>query len=142
MHLLVVIDHRHAQIYRTELHGAVPQRVTPYDPTGEGRHLLDVQDDSNGQRKPEHLEFYESIARALHGAEKILIFGSGTGASSAMDQLLDELERRHGELANRVVGSIVVDQQHQSEDQLLAQARKFYAALATHEKQPVSSDEH
>jgi len=28
-HLLIVIDHRQARIYRTELHGAVPQRIVP-----------------------------------------------------------------------------------------------------------------
>ncbi len=33
-HLLVVIDHREARIYSTELHGSVPQRITPYDPFG------------------------------------------------------------------------------------------------------------
>ena len=36
-HLLVVIDHREARIYRAELHGAVPQRITPYDPHGFGQ---------------------------------------------------------------------------------------------------------
>src|SRR6202011_4792077 len=33
-HLLVVIDHREARIYRAELHGSVPQRIAPYDPFG------------------------------------------------------------------------------------------------------------
>ena len=32
--------------------------------------------------------FYQAIAGTLSGAEKILILGSGTGASSAMDQLV------------------------------------------------------
>ena len=34
-HLLVVIDHREARIYSTELHGSVAQRITPYDPAFE-----------------------------------------------------------------------------------------------------------
>jgi len=33
-HLLVVIDHRQARIYKTEVHGSVPQRITPFDPGG------------------------------------------------------------------------------------------------------------
>ena len=36
-HLLVVIDHREARIFNTELHGSVPQRIAPYDPFGFGR---------------------------------------------------------------------------------------------------------
>ena len=35
-HLLVVIDHREARVYRTELRGSVPQRITPYDPRATG----------------------------------------------------------------------------------------------------------
>jgi hypothetical protein len=127
VHLLVVIDHRAARVYRTELHGSVPQRVTPYDPGGFGRHLHNVQDNGDGRRKPERKSFYESIARSLHGAEQILLFGSGTGASSAMDQLLAALKRDHPDVAGRVVGSLVVDAQHLTEDELLAKARDFYA---------------
>jgi hypothetical protein len=126
-HLLVVIDHREARVYRAELHGSVPQRVVPYDPHGFGRHLHNVEDDGNGQRKPERKSFYESVAKTLRGAGQILMFGSGTGASSAMDQLLAALKRDHPDLARRVVGSLVVDAQHLSEDQLLAKARDFYA---------------
>ena len=127
VHLLVVVDHREARVYRAELHGSVPQRVAPYDPGGFGRHLHDVQDDGDGQRKPERKSFYESIAGTLSGARQVLMVGSGTGASSAMDQLLAALKRDHPDVARRVVGSLVVDAQHLTEDQLLARARDFYA---------------
>jgi hypothetical protein len=130
-HLLVVIDHRQARVYRAELSGSLPERIMPYDPHDYGRHLHYVQDDSNGQRKPEQKSFYEAIARTLQGAEKILVFGSGTGASSAMEQLLADLKRHHAELAKRIVGSVVLDQQHLTEDQLLARAREFYAKDAS-----------
>ena len=126
-HLLVVIDHRLARIYKAELHGSVPQRVLPYDPNGSGRHLHYVEDDSNGQRKPERRSFYSAIAQTLQGAEQILLFGSGTAASSAMEQLLTELNAHHKELAKVVVASVVVDQPHLTDDQLLAKAREFYA---------------
>jgi hypothetical protein len=129
MHLLVVIDHREARVYKTELHGAVPQQISPYDPGGFGRHLHYVQDDSNGQRKPERKSFYNAVAKTLQGAEQILVFGSSTGASSAMNQLVAELRQHHKELAERVVGAIVVDEQHLTENQLLAKARAFYATL-------------
>lgn len=130
-HLLVVIDHREARIYKTELHGSVPQRITPYDPHGFGRYLHNVQDDSNGQRKPERKSFYEAVAKTLQAAEQVLVFGSGTGASSAMDQLVAELNRRHPQIAQRIVGVVVVNEQHLSEDQLLAQARDYYAGIAS-----------
>jgi hypothetical protein len=127
-HLLVVIDHREARIYSTELHGSVPQRIAPYDPFGFGRALHYNQDDSNGQRKPEQRSFYEAVAKTLQGAQQILIFGAGTGASSAMEQLLADLKLHHHDIAKQVVGSMAVDEHHLTEDQLLAKARELFVA--------------
>ena len=125
-HLLVVIDHREARIYQTELHGSVPERIVPYDPDGLHRHLRYGADDPSGQRQPELKSFYEAIAQTLSGAEKILIFGSSTGASSAMEHLLVDLKKNHPDLAQKVIGTVIVNEQHMTEDQLLAQARTVY----------------
>jgi hypothetical protein len=127
-HLLVVIDHRQARIYRTEMHGAVPQTIVPYDPFGFDRALHYNQDDSNGQRKPDIKSFYEAVAKTLQGAQKILLFGTGTGSSSAMETLLEDLLHNHKDIAGRVVGSVVVDEHHLTEDQLLAKARELFVA--------------
>jgi hypothetical protein len=125
-HLLVVIDHREARIFRAELHGSVPQHISAYDPHGGNRHLRNVENDSNGQRKPEPKAFYDAIAHTLEGAQSILILGSGTGSSSAMDHLAAELKQHHPQISKRVVGTVVVNEQHMSDDQLLAEARAFY----------------
>ena len=71
--------------------------------------------------KPDIKSFYEAVARTLQDAEQILLFGNGTGASSAMEQLLAALKRDHKPLVHRVLGCVVVDEPHLSEDQLLAQ---------------------
>ena len=128
-HLLVVIDHREARIYKTELKGSVPERITPFDPHGFGRYLHSVTDDSNGQRKPERKSFYEAVAKSLKGAGQVVLFGTGTGASSAMEQLIAHLKHHHADLAKRVVGSVAVDEHHLTEGQLLARAREFYGSL-------------
>jgi hypothetical protein len=124
VHLLVVINHHEARIYSTELRDSVPVSITPYDPDGTRRHLHNLHDDTNGQ--PELKSFYEAIAQTLEDAEQILIFGSATGASSGMEYLLAYLKEHHSDIAMRVVGAIVVNEQHMTEDQLLAQARAFY----------------
>ncbi len=129
-HLLVVIDHREARIFKADLKGAVPQRITPFDPQGLGRHLHSVTDDSNGQRLPERKSFYEDVAKCLQGAEQILLFGTGTGASSAMEQLRAQLKHHHADVAKHIVGSVTVDEHHLTEDQLLARAREFYGSAA------------
>lgn len=125
MHLIVVIDHREARIYAADQHGSVPQRVAPSAGNGgASRYLHYVNDEANGQRRPEPKAYYQAVARTLSGAERILIFGSGTGASSAMDHLLEVLQEDYPELAKRVVGAVVINEQHISENQLLAQARE------------------
>ena len=130
INLLVVIDHRLARIFKSELRGTIPERIVPYDPDGSGRHLHYVDNDSNGQRRPELKSYYQAIAKALHGADAILLFGGGTGASSAMVQLVAELNLHHKDLAAKIIGSVVVDDSHLTEDQLLAKAREFYATAS------------
>lgn len=125
--LLVVIDHREARIYRTEVHGAVPVRIAPYDPHGYGKHLHCAQKWTDGKRLPERKSFYEAVAKTLRGAEQVLLFGGGTGRSSAMEMLLADLKAHHSDVAEKVIGSVVVDAHHTTDGQLLAKAREFYA---------------
>ena len=126
-HLLVVIDHREAKVYRTEVVGAAPERIAPYDPHGYGQHLHSAHEWTDGKRQPERKSFYEAVARTLHGAGQVLLFGGGTGRSSAMDMLLADLKAHHPDVAKAIVGSVVVDAHHTTEGQLLARAREFYA---------------
>jgi hypothetical protein len=126
-HLLVVIDHQEARVYRTEVSGTVPERITPYDPHGYGRHLHSAHEWTDGKRLPERKSFYEAVAKTLRGAGQVLLFGSGTGRSSAMEMLLADLKAHHADVARTIVGSVVVDAHHTTEGELLAQARKFYA---------------
>ena len=126
-HLLVVIDHQEARVYRTEVHGTVPERIAPYDPHGYGRHLHSAHEWTDGKRPPERKSFYEAIAKTLQGAEQVLLFGSGTGRSSAMEMLLADLKAHHSDVAGKIIGSVVVDAHHTTENQLLAKARDFYA---------------
>jgi len=126
-HLLVVIDHHEARVYRTEVHGAIPTSIVPYDPHGYGKHLHSSHDWTDGKRQPERKSFYEAIAKTLRGAEQVLLFGSGTGRSSAMEMLVADLKAHHPDLAGKIIGSVVVDAHHTTEGQLLAKARDFYA---------------
>ena len=52
-----------------------------------------------------------------------MLFGTATGASSAMVQLEADLKAHHQDIAGRIIGSAVVDEHHLTENQLLAKAR-------------------
>ena len=84
----------------------------PYDPHGFGRHLRSDTPETDGKRKPERKSYYEAVAATLRGADQILIFGHGTGESSAMEQLVADLKHNHKDVAKHVVGTIAVDGHH------------------------------
>ncbi|MGA2018253.1 MAG: hypothetical protein ABSH26_15005 [Opitutaceae bacterium] len=127
-HWLLVIDHHEARLFRSEMRGALPQQILPHEPDDYFRHAHHSRDFSRGQEKPDPNSFFEPVARALHGAGRILIFGAGTGSSSEMNQFIGWLTRQHPDLARQVIGTVVVDEHHLTEDQLLAKARDFYAS--------------
>jgi hypothetical protein len=126
---LLVIDHHEARIYRSETNGAAPQQILPREPDAYFRHAHNSRDFSRGQEKPDPNSFFEPVAKALQVPGKILVFGSGTGTSSEMDQFIAWVKLHRPEMAKRIVGSLVVDEHHLTEGQLLAKARDFYSGL-------------
>jgi hypothetical protein len=125
MHWLLVIDHHEARLFRSLLHGSVPRQILPHEPDEYFRHEQNSANLSRGQEKPDPNSFFEPVAKALRTGQ-ILIFGTGTGASSEMDQFMSWSKKHHPELAGRIIGSLVVDEHHLTEAQLLAKAREFY----------------
>lgn len=128
VHWLLVIDHHEARIFRSEMHGAVPQRILPHAPEEYFRHAAHSKEVSRGKEKPNPNSFFEPVAKALQAAGRILVFGTGTGTSSEMDQFIAWSNRHHPELAQRIIGALTVDESHLTEPQLLAKAREFYAS--------------
>ena len=126
-HWLLVIDHHQARIFRSEIHGTTPELVHPHEPDRYFRHARNSMNLSKGKEKPEPASYFEPVARALHTFGEILIFGTGTGMSSEMDQFVAWAKTHLPILAKRIIGAVVVDEHHLTEPQLLAQAREFFA---------------
>jgi hypothetical protein len=129
-HWLVVIDHHEARIYRSAEPGAIPQQIRPHAPEDFFRHTHNSQDFARGQEKPDPNSFFEPVAGVLNGAGKILVFGTGTGTGSEMDQFVAWLKQHRPALAARIVGTESVNEHHLTEPQLLAKAREFFAAIS------------
>jgi hypothetical protein len=128
---LVVINHHEARIYRSEMKGAVPERILPHEPSDYFRHAHNSKDFSRGQEKPDPNSFFEPVAAALKGAGKILVFGTGKGTSSEMEQFVAWTGKHHPDMAARIIASVVIDEHHMSEAQLLSKARGYYADPAS-----------
>jgi len=128
-HLLVVMDHSEARVFRTQMKGAVPEMVTPYDPEGFESHVHSSHDYAGPAEKQNSDAYFRQIAKSIKGAQKILIFGSGTGSSSAMDNFVAWLAVHHKEVSERVLAAVTVDLGHLSDGQLLTKAREVYSGV-------------
>jgi hypothetical protein len=126
-HWLLVIDHHEARIFRSEMDGATPQRILPYEPENYFRHAHNSKTTSRGQEKPDPNTFFEPVAKVLQAVGPILVFGTGTSTSSEMEQFITWLKHHHPESAKRIIGSVVVIEHHLTDGQLLAKAKDFYA---------------
>lgn len=123
---LLIIDHREARIYRSAAPGAVAQQIRPRVSEAAFRSSPSSPEAARRTEKNTASAFFEPVAAVLKGAGKILVFGSGTGKSSEMEQFTLWLAQHRPEIAKRVVGSVVVDEDHLTEAQLLAKARAFF----------------
>ncbi len=130
-HWLLVIDHQEARIFRSQMHGSLPQVILPHAPEDYFRHAHNSKGTSRGKEKPEPNSFFEPVAKALSGELAILVFGTGTGTSSEMEQFVTWAKSHRPALAKRIVGTLTIDEHHLTESQLLAKAREFYAAGAS-----------
>lgn len=126
-HWLLVIDHREARIFRSISAGAVPLQILPTPPDEHFRHAPDSKDFARGQEKPDPNSYFPPVAKALGDVGPILVFGTGTGKSSEMDQFVAWTKVHHADLARRIVGTRVVDEHHLTQGQLLEKARAFFS---------------
>jgi hypothetical protein len=110
--MVVVIDHHVARIYH-DRDGSRPQDemdIKPYDPHGFLRHLIHRKEAHyRGDRAPEETSFYEEVAKSLVLADEIVLIGSGTGKSSAVDYLTEYLRSHHPDIARRVTAIETAD---------------------------------
>lgn len=130
-HWLLVIDHHEARIFHSEMHGTAPEQILPSGTKEYFRHAYGSKDFTRGEEKPDPNTFFEPVAAALQGAGQILIFGTGKGMSSEMDQFHAWVQIHLPLLAARVIGCLLIDEHHLSSDQLLAKARDFYSRSAS-----------
>jgi hypothetical protein len=104
----------------------LPEKIVPQDPNGFGKHVHNIHEHANGQHHPVPTSFFEEVAKSIRGAGQILIFGHGAIGGSAMNELITYLQKHHKDVSAHIVGAVVVDENHLTEDEMLGKARDFY----------------
>jgi hypothetical protein len=123
---LVVINPEHALIFRLDLREDAPELIASAEPEKSFNRAHNPADFTDGQGSPAAVRFFEPVATALKPAGRILLFGTGTGRGSEMEQFAIWLEHHYPELARRITGKVAIDEPQATKSQLLAKAREFY----------------
>jgi hypothetical protein len=124
-HMLLVIDHHEARLFRAEVNGGIPHQILPHKPNCFFWHAQNPGNFTKGKETRTLNDFFKHVAEALQTAGQILIFGTDT--SREMDQFLAWLNIHCPEIAGRIIGSLVVDVDLLDEGRLLEKAQEFYA---------------
>ncbi len=130
--MVVVIDHHSAHIFR-DLGETRPKRevtVKPYDPRHFHHHLVHRKEAHyQGDRVPEETSFYEEVATALVPAIEIVLIGHGTGKSSAVDVLVEYLEKHHKSISRKIKATETADLSALTEPEIEAIAQRHMIAV-------------
>jgi len=124
-HMLLVINHHEARLFRAEVNGGVPHQILPHEPNEYFGRKTNQNHLSGGKKAPALNDFFDHVAEALQAAGQILIFGTDT--STEMDEFMAWLNLNRPEVAGRIIGSMVVDADLLVEGRLLEKAQEFYA---------------
>jgi len=130
--MVVVIDHHSARIFR-DLGGTRPKpevTIEPYDPHDFHHHLVHRKEAHyQGDRVPEETSFYEEVATALVPANEIVLIGHGTGKSSAVDVLVEYLEKHHKSISRKIKATEIADLSALTEPEIEAIAKRHMIAV-------------
>lgn len=105
--------------------GTIPTKV--YAPSGLNAHHFhnDPKRRWSGDG-PGVPRYYEEIVAAIGGASEILLIGHGHGKASSMFHFNQYLERKHPDLAIKVVDALDTNLLAMSEPEVLAMARGWF----------------
>jgi hypothetical protein len=123
---LLVIDPHQARVFKATANASRPQQILSHQAEGHTQRLFDFGSFLRGEEKPDPHIFFGKIANALDGGDPILVLGPGLGSGSEIHQFGSWIKHHRPEVAARIVGSVVVDESHLTDDQLLAKARQFF----------------
>ena len=93
---------------------------------GRHQHVRQAQHDHMHHSDHGNHELFDAVAEAVAGAPAILLVGHGTGKANEMLRLTQYWERKHPEVARKVVGAIDSNLEALSSNQILELVRAWF----------------
>jgi hypothetical protein len=125
--VVVALTRDEARVWLTGVEsGARPERIVAPQDQERHHHVREAQHHRGPDIDRDESTFFESIAAAVAPATGILLIGHGKGKADAMLKLTQFLERKHADVATKVVGALDADVEALSANQILSLARDWF----------------
>ena len=125
---VVTITHHEARVWATGIApGSMPERI--FAPTSHNGHHFKSDPKISGRGDSHGVPaYFEEVAVAVRRASEILLIGHGKGKANSMLDFTQFLEKRHPDLAKKVVASVDANLEAVTEPEILAMARKWFSS--------------
>ncbi len=125
--VVVAVTQNEARVWTAGLDkSSKPENVHAPEHEGRHHHQRQARHHLSHAHGSQDDAYYDDIAAAVADAKEVLIIGHGKGKASHMLRLVQYWERKHPEIAHRVVGSIDSDLPSMTENQILAASREWF----------------
>ncbi|HEY5120367.1 MAG TPA: hypothetical protein VII84_02220 [Acidimicrobiales bacterium] len=106
--------------------GVKPEGIHAPSEMSRHHHVREAQHHHGHDTDHANPAYYESITRAVDGASQIVLVGHGRGKADEMLRLTQYWERKHPDVAQKVVGAIDSDLEALTDNQVLALVRDWF----------------
>jgi hypothetical protein len=106
--------------------GTKPERIMAPSEMTRHHHVREAQHHGGHDTDHDSSTFYDSIAYAVAPASQIVLIGHGTGKADSMLKFTQFLERKHPDVAAKVVGAIDADIEALTDNQILSLIRDWF----------------
>jgi hypothetical protein len=125
--VVVALTRDEARVWLTGVEsGARPERIVAPHEQERHHHMRAAQHHNGLDTDHDQAVFFDSIASAVAPASEILLVGHGKGKADAMLKLIQFLERKHNDVAKKVVAALDADVEALSPNQILSLAREWF----------------
>ncbi len=125
--VVVAIMRDEARLWTTGVGpGAKPETIRRPNEILRHHHVREAQHHLGHDTDHDLPDFYESITAAVGPAAEILLIGHGKGKANEMLRLTQYWERKHPDVAEKVVGAMDSDLEALTENQILALVRDWF----------------
>jgi hypothetical protein len=123
----VAMTRDEARVWATGVErGTKPTNIRAPSEMERHHHIREAQHHPGHDIDHDSSAFYKSITEAVGPASAILLIGHGKGKANEMLHLTQYWERKHPDIAQKVVGAIDSDLEALSPDQVLALVRSWF----------------